>query len=133
MKNGCPTGKKNNNKTAVCFSVSIDNVKIVCITHVQVSSQIQPVTSVISHVTEVILTRSPEAVEGIETPVGGGEFLSKESQLPLRGENTNNSLVRMIFDQSDYVLHYGNSIISSTRQMCQERKLVQKSSQRNYI
>ena len=53
------------------------------ITHVQVSSQIQPITSVISHVTKVILTGSPEAVEGIEPPVGGGELLGKETQLPL--------------------------------------------------
>ena len=60
-------------------------------THVQVSSQIQPITSVISHVTEVILTGSPEAIEGIESPVGGGKLLSEETQLPLHGENIRKS------------------------------------------
>ena len=55
------------------------------ITHVQVSSQIQTITSVISHVTKVILTGSPEAVEGIKSPVGGGKLLSEETQLPLQG------------------------------------------------
>lgn len=60
-------------------------VSLKCLfTHVQVSPQIQPVISVISHVTEVILTGSPEAVEGIKSSVGGGELLSKESKLPLR-------------------------------------------------
>lgn len=58
---------------------------MVFITHVQVSSQIQPIASVISYVTEVILTGSPEAVEGIKSPVGGGELFSEETQLPLRG------------------------------------------------
>lgn len=56
-------------------------------THVQVSSQIQPIASVISHVTEIILTGSPEAVEGIKSPVGGGKLFSEETQLPLQGKN----------------------------------------------
>lgn len=82
--------------------IIVNPAKMFLITHVQVSSQIQPVISVISHVTEVILTGSPETVEGIKTPVGGGELLSKESQLPLRGGNTNNTSVRTIFDQSGH-------------------------------
>lgn len=60
-------------------------VKMFFTTHVQVFPQIQPVTSVIGHVTEIILTGSPEAVEGIKSPVGGGELFSKETQLPLHG------------------------------------------------
>ena len=56
-------------------------------TYSQVSPQIKPVTSVIGHMTEIVLTGSPEAVEWVKSPVGRGEFFSKKTQLPLLEQN----------------------------------------------